>query len=99
MATAQAGMFSSIDYSKADVWTSGTLAYEIFTGQNPFYRQFVKKDSRDALRNTTYTEDMLPDLPSEVPSVISNLIRALLVKNPAKVRFVDLLVDNFHRMV
>ena len=31
------GLFSFIDYSKADVWSTGTLAYEIFGFENPFY--------------------------------------------------------------
>lgn len=78
-------MFATIDYSKADLWTVGTLAYEIFTGKNPFYRQFDQKSTDTVLRNTTYTEDMLPELPSEVPSVIEQLIKALLVKNPSEV--------------
>ncbi|XP_065219341.1 serine/threonine-protein kinase Pink1, mitochondrial [Planococcus citri] len=83
VATAQAGMFSTIDYSKSDIWTVGTLAYEIFTGMNPFYKQ-ITKEQGTVLRNTTYTDDMLPELPAEVPSLISRLVRNMLAKNPAK---------------
>ncbi len=78
-------MFSSIDYSKADVWTAGTLAYEIFTQQNPFY-EYKSLSERKALKNTTYSEYMLPELPADVPPLICRVIRGLLVKNPAKVR-------------
>lgn len=62
----------------------GTLAYEIFAGMNPFYKQ-IAKEQETVLRNTTYTENMLPELPAEVPSLISRLIKNMLVKNPAKV--------------
>ena len=31
------GMFASIDYSKADVWSAGAIAYELFGATNPFY--------------------------------------------------------------
>lgn len=79
-------MFSSIDYSKADVWTIGTIAYEIFTKRNPFYR-YKNQTEKEVLRNSTYTDDMLPELPTEVPAVISRLIHALLARNPSKVMF------------
>lgn len=81
--TAKAGMFSSIDYSKADIWAAGTVAYEIFTGRNPFFR--YKNQETVALRNTTYSEEMLPKLPDEVPLLIARLIRAVLIRNPVKV--------------
>merc|ERR1712004_487818 len=37
VANAEPGLFSFIDFSKADLWATGTLAYEIFGLQNPFY--------------------------------------------------------------
>ena len=37
VANATPGLFSFIDYSKADVWAAGTLAYEMFGLENPFY--------------------------------------------------------------
>lgn len=48
VATATPGTFSSIDYSKADVWAGGAIAYEIFGQVNPFYATNGKKrmDSR-----------------------------------------------------
>lgn len=85
----QSGLFASIDYSKADVWTAGSIAYEIFTGKNPFYF-YRNKKREDVLYNVTYTEDMLPELPNEVPSVIRRLIYCLLVRNPAQVKIYKL---------
>ena len=81
--TTQAGLFASIDYSKADIWAVGALAYEIFTGKNPFFR--YKNQETEVLRNTSYSENMLPKLPDEVPRLIARLIRALLIRNPSKV--------------
>ena len=37
VANASPGLFSFIDYSKADIWAAGTLAYEVFGLDNPFY--------------------------------------------------------------
>ena len=37
VANAVPGLFSFIDYSKADIWAAGALAYEVFGLQNPFY--------------------------------------------------------------
>lgn len=82
--TAQPGIFSSVNYSKADVWAVGTLAYEIFTRNNPFYESRNRSDSR-ALFNATYTDDMLPELPAEMPPVIARVIRSILTRNPSKV--------------
>ena len=36
---AEPGIFSSIDYSKADVWSAGSIAYELFGAPNPFYTE------------------------------------------------------------
>ena len=36
---AEPGIFSSIDYSKADVWSAGAIAYELFGAPNPFYME------------------------------------------------------------
>ena len=36
---AEPGIFSSIDYSKADVWSAGAIAYELFGASNPFYME------------------------------------------------------------
>ncbi|KAL1116502.1 hypothetical protein AAG570_004974 [Ranatra chinensis] len=85
VATAEPGLLSSIDYSKADVWAAGTLAYEMFSGYNPFYRR-RRGSGADLppLRNTTYTVDQLPDLTSAgVPETIRRLIRAMLARHPS----------------
>lgn len=36
VASARPGPFTSIDYSKADLWAAATLGYEIFGAPNPF---------------------------------------------------------------
>ena len=36
---AEPGIFTSIDYSKADVWSAGAIAYELFGAPNPFYTE------------------------------------------------------------
>merc|ERR1712241_879357 len=73
VANATPGLFSFIDYSKADVWAAGTLAYEIFGLENPFY---------NGLDSRTYMSDELPSLSERVPIVIENLVKYLLEKNP-----------------
>lgn len=74
------GTFSVLNYSKSDLWTAGTIAYEIFDNYNPFYDNpnFVK------LRNYDFKEDDLPALPDDVPSIIQKLIRNILKRNPNK---------------
>ena len=76
--TAEPGPFTSINYTKADLWTVGTIAYEIFGMKNPFHG-----DSKDTkpLKNYTYTENDLPSLPSDVPAVVSALIRNILSRS------------------
>ena len=34
---AEPGVWSKIDYSKADVWAAGAIAYELFGAPNPLY--------------------------------------------------------------
>ena len=41
VANAKPGIFTTIRYDKADVWTAGTLAYEIFGASNPFYSKHI----------------------------------------------------------
>jgi len=59
------------------------MAYEIFSCNNPFYS--YEKGKPPLLRNTTYTEDDLPALGSEVPLIIQTLIHSLLCKSTYKV--------------
>ena len=51
---AEPGRNSVLDYSKADLWAAGALAYEIFGEENPFYGQL---DAR------YYSDEDLPSLP------------------------------------
>ena len=70
------GTFTSISYDKSDLWTAGTLAYQIYGGDNPFYQQL---DSRE------YSLSDLPTFPSSSSSpVIACLVRALLEPSPAR---------------
>ena len=68
------GTFTSINYDKADLWTAGTLAYQIYGGDNPFYRL----DSRQ------YSVSDLPTFPSSSSPVIACLVRSILEPSPAR---------------
>lgn len=73
---AEAGSFSQIDYSRSDLWTAGTMAYEIFGGTNPFY------SPGSSLKNTSYNENKLPPLPVGAPLAIQKLVKDILHKDP-----------------
>ncbi len=75
VANAVPGMFSRINYSKADLWAVGTLAFEIFGQDNPFYHGL---DSRD------YILDDLPMLSEQAPLILHHLVRAMLEIKPSK---------------
>ncbi|XP_058062944.1 serine/threonine-protein kinase Pink1, mitochondrial [Anopheles bellator] len=77
--TQTTGTFALLNYSKADLWACGTIAYEIFGHSNPFY-----SGEQSALRNSTYTDDMLPELNPTVPKLIQHLVKNILQKNPKK---------------
>lgn len=76
------GPFTSINYTKADLWTAGTIAYEIFGLKNPFYGNY---DEKATLKNHSYVDDELPALPESVPYVITALVKNILVRNLYKV--------------
>ncbi|XP_067006168.2 serine/threonine-protein kinase Pink1, mitochondrial [Anabrus simplex] len=82
VASAQAGPFTSINYSKSDPWAVGAIAYELFGQTNPFYSS--TRDKQPPLRNLTYSEDDLPQLPEPVPPLLANVVIGLLHRNPAK---------------
>ncbi|XP_015600202.1 serine/threonine-protein kinase PINK1, mitochondrial [Cephus cinctus] len=79
--TAEPGPFTSLNYTKADLWTAGTIAYEIFGQRNPFYED---KKAKTALKNHIYTDDALPALPETVPGVIAALIKNILSRSMYK---------------
>ncbi|KAL4142827.1 hypothetical protein QTP88_005224 [Uroleucon formosanum] len=79
---ARPGTFGHIDYSKADVWAVGAMAYEIFSGSNPFYS--YERGKAPLLRNSTYKEDNLPAFGSDIPLIIQNLIHSLLQRSTSK---------------
>lgn len=75
--TAVPGSGVVIDYSKADAWAVGAIAYEIFGQENPFYRAV-------GLESRRYQEKQLPALPSSAPADVQLIIRLLLRRNPSK---------------
>ncbi|XP_012231362.1 serine/threonine-protein kinase Pink1, mitochondrial isoform X2 [Linepithema humile] len=75
------GPFTNINYTKADLWTVGTIAYEIFGMQNPFHGE---KGEKAVLNNYDYTEGALPVLPKNLPSIIKAIIKNALSKNLSK---------------
>ncbi|XP_039611717.1 serine/threonine-protein kinase PINK1, mitochondrial [Polypterus senegalus] len=70
------GPCTFIDYSKADVWAVGAIAYEIFGRPNPFYKS--------GLESRTYQERELPALPQQMPPAVQLLVKLLLRRDPHK---------------
>ncbi|XP_019774402.2 serine/threonine-protein kinase PINK1, mitochondrial isoform X1 [Tursiops truncatus] len=79
VSTACPGPRAVIDYSKADAWAVGALAYEIFGLPNPFYGQ-----GRARLESRSYQEAQLPALPESVPPEARQLVRSLLQRDASK---------------
>lgn len=79
--TAEPGPFTSINYSKADLWTIGTIAYELFGMKNPFHND----KEGTSLKNYNYNEKDLLPLPNNIPTIISALIKNLLSRSLHKV--------------
>lgn len=79
-----------IDYTKADTWAVGAIAYEIFGACNPFYSQ-----ERAALESRSYQEKELPPLPKTVPLQVKKLVRMLLQRDPSKVRITPISKRDF----
>lgn len=83
VANAEPGPFTSINYTKADLWTVGTIAYEIFGLPNPFYSQ---SSESAGLSNKVYQDGDLPPLPEDVPAIVAALVRNILSRNLQKVK-------------
>ena len=72
------GIFSRLDYRKSDLWTIGTIAYELYNNCNPFYpnKQGVY------LNSYSYKESELPR-PLNMPIYVETLVREILNRDPA----------------
>ncbi|XP_047580603.1 serine/threonine-protein kinase PINK1, mitochondrial [Lutra lutra] len=79
VSTACPGPKAVIDYSKADAWAVGALAYEIFGLSNPFYGQ-----GGAHLESRSYQEAQLPELPESVPLDARQLVKSLLQREAGK---------------
>ncbi|XP_041062658.1 serine/threonine-protein kinase PINK1, mitochondrial isoform X2 [Carcharodon carcharias] len=69
----------TIDYSKSDAWSVGTLAYEILDLHNPFYGCGM-----DYLESRNYQEDKLPPLPGSVHRDVRLVVKLLLCRDPKR---------------
>lgn len=72
--TARPGPQAVLDYRKSDLWASGTLLYEFFSQENPFFHGKLQPDK--------YDDQNLPALSS---SILDGLVHRILRKNPDKV--------------
>ncbi|XP_010135688.1 PREDICTED: serine/threonine-protein kinase PINK1, mitochondrial, partial [Buceros rhinoceros silvestris] len=79
VSTASPGPGAVIDYSKADAWAVGAIAYEILGLANPFYGH-----GGTALESRSYREDQLPSLPPQVPLEVKQVVKMLLRRDPSK---------------
>ncbi|XP_061393060.1 serine/threonine-protein kinase Pink1, mitochondrial isoform X2 [Musca vetustissima] len=81
----QPGPFAVLNYSKADLWACGAIAYEIFGMRNPFYSASGGRAVETySLRNSDYKDDDLPALTEECPTLVQQLIYNILSPNPSK---------------
>ncbi|KAK2885317.1 hypothetical protein QQF64_021332 [Cirrhinus molitorella] len=77
VATAVPGPGVMIDYSKADAWAVGAIAYELFGQPNPFY-------GSQGLESRTYQEKQLPSFPAAAPEDVQLAVKLLLRRNTRK---------------
>ncbi|XP_015795472.1 serine/threonine-protein kinase PINK1, mitochondrial [Tetranychus urticae] len=75
---AQPGSFSYLNYSAADIWSAGAIAYEIMGQHNPFYKY---PDQLNHLDNRTYDESDLPRI--ERSKTINLLLKKILNRKPS----------------
>lgn len=81
ISTAIPGRDIWLDYSKADLWAVGTIIYELFSMDNPFYGN---QSGKGLLDSRTYREQDLPSLPETVPNIVKLLVRLCLSRDPSK---------------
>lgn len=79
ISTACPGRDVWLDFSKTDLWAVGTIIYELFSRENPFYGN---QSGQHTLDSRTYRECDLPSLPDEVPEVVRLLARMCLSRDP-----------------
>ncbi|XP_075376534.1 serine/threonine-protein kinase PINK1, mitochondrial [Mycteria americana] len=77
--TASPGPGTVINYSKADAWAVGAIAYEILGLANPFYGH-----GDSSLESRSYREDQLPSLPDHLPLEVKQVVKMLLQRDPNK---------------
>jgi len=77
VAMARPGTFTNINYYRSDLWTAGTIAYQIFGAENPFYGQ-----SGARLDSKTYSSSTLPPLPNATPWLVNMLVHSMLARSP-----------------
>lgn len=75
---AKPSSFGTLNYTKADLWSLGTIAYEIYGADNPFYR---RRPNSPKLDSATYEEYDLPRFPAK-SEIVSKLIHRILSKDP-----------------
>lgn len=73
--SATPGLFTFINFSKADVWAVGAVAFEIFGLKNPFYESNKKLGRKREAIN-------LPPFPENVPREVQNLVSGMLEMRP-----------------
>ena len=76
-------MLASINYTRADLWSSGSIAFEIFGLENPF--MVHTRGSKAMLDSSSYKDANIPRLPKEIPGAVRRLVRDILRRNPKNV--------------
>jgi serine/threonine protein kinase len=73
----QPGRFSCLNYAKSDLWAAGTIAFELFGQQNPFYSY----GTSEGLDSATYALNQVPGC-EPMPRLAHKLVRQILQPNP-----------------
>lgn len=73
---ARPGPWASINYARSDLWTAGSIGYQIFGAENPF--------TVGRLSSRSYSCSQLPRLPPTAPALLSPLLRWILAPAPSR---------------